>query len=248
MRRRTPLRAETIEPHMCSVELRLHVLRQVPFFASLTDEEVAEVNRLAREQGYEVNETIYFSGDPAGYLYVVAAGKVKLLRHAWSGQDVLIDILMPGEFFGTLATPGEKTYAETAQAQTTCCVLALQADDFKAILRRYPSVALAVLDIVAERLAAARTTIHQLSAHPVEQRVAAVLLKLAEKLGEEHNGSLLIQMPLSRQDLADMTGTTTETVSRIMSQFRQAGLIDSGRQWIAVTDRAVLTRMAEEIV
>lgn len=246
MPRRTPLRAETIEPHMCSVDLRLHILRGLPFFSSLTDVDIEQVNTLAREHGYDAGETIYFSGDRASHLYVMAAGRVKLLRHTLSGQDVLLDILVPGEFFGTLATPGDESYAETAQAQTTCCVLALSADDFKAILRRHPAVTLAVLDTVATRLKAAHETVRQLSAHSVEQRVAVVLLKLADKLGETHDGALLIQTPLSRQDVAAMTGTTTETVSRVMSQFRQAGLIDSGRQWIAVTDRAGLAALAVE--
>lgn len=247
-RRRTPLETEDVEPQMCTIDLRLEILSQVPFFAGLSPHEIAEVNALFREAGYTPGETIYFAGDPATRLYVVAAGKVKLMRHTLSGQDVLLDILTPGEFFGSLSALGDEEYPDTAQAQTTCCVLGVAAEDFQTILQRYPSVSLRVLDTVTERLKAAHEAVRQLSAHSVEQRVAATLLKLAEKLGEEKEEGLLIQVPLSRQDLAEMTGTTPETASRIMSQFRKAGLIRSGRQWVAITDRAGLSAIAEDII
>ena len=85
------------------------------------------------------------AGDPAARLYVVAIGKVKLLQHTLSGQDVLLDILTPGEFFGSLSVLGDETYPDTALAQTMACILAIAADDFQAILRRYPSVTVIAL-------------------------------------------------------------------------------------------------------
>ena len=126
---------------------------------------------------------------------------------------------------------------DTAQAQTTTCVLTISGDDFQTILLRYPHVALAALRITAARLKDAQDMIQQLSAHSAEQRIAAMLLKLSEKVGEPQKDGVLIQMPLSRQDLADLTGTTPETASRVMSQFRQAKLIRTGRQWVSILDR-----------
>lgn len=243
-RRQTPLETEDIEPQMCTVDVRLDILSQVPFFASLSLDDVAEVNSLFREEGHAAGETIYFAGDPATRLYVVAAGKVKLIRHTLSGQDVVLDILTPGEFFGSLSALGDGEHPDTAQAQTMCCVLGIAAEDFQTILERYPGVAVRVLNMVTARLKAAHETVRQLSAHPVEQRIAATLLKLAEKLGEEQDDGLLIQVPLSRQDLAEMTGTTSETASRVMSQFRKVGLVRSGRQWVAILDREGLAEIA----
>jgi CRP/FNR family transcriptional regulator, nitrogen oxide reductase regulator len=243
--RHTPLKSEAIQPHMCSTELRLQLLGQVSFFAGLSGAELAEVNQYFRETGFQPQATIYFAGDPATRLYVVAIGKVKLLRHSLSGQDVLLDILTPGELFGSLAALGNPEYPDTAQAQTACCTLVIDAGDFQRILRRFPAVALQVLEMTAARLQEAHTTIRQLSAQPAEQRIAAVMLKLAEKAGEPGPEGLLIQMPLSRQDIAELTGTTTETASRILSQFRKAGLIGSGRQWIALKDPDGLAAIAQ---
>lgn len=246
LRRSTPLRAEDVEPSLCTIHQRLEVLSQVPFFAGLSPEDIAAINRLFRAEGYVDGETIYLADDPATRLYVVATGKVKMLRHTLSGQDVLLDILGPGEFFGSLSILGDVQYPDTAQAHTACCVLGIGAEDFQAILQNYPMVATVTLTIMAQRLQAAHETIRQLSAFPVAQRIASVLLKLADKLGEQSAEGLLIQTPLSRQDLADMTGTTLETASRIMSDFQKQGLIRSGRQWVAIADPAALAAAAAE--
>jgi CRP-like cAMP-binding protein len=87
--------------------------------------------------------------------------------------------------------------------------------------------------------------VRQLSAHSVEHRIAFTLLKLADKFGERQDDGLLIQTPLSRDDLAEMTGTTTESASRAVSQFQKAGWIDTGRQWVKITDRQGLEEMIE---
>jgi CRP-like cAMP-binding protein len=243
--RSTPLKLETIEPQMCSVHTRYKVLSQVPFFRMLSAQDISEINKLFQEQGYRPGQPIYFAGDPAARLYIVAVGKVKLLRHTTSGQDVVLDILIPGEFFGTLSVLGQAEYPETAQAQTDCCILGIDAADFQTILRRHPPVTLTALEIIGQRLKAAHETIQQLSAYPVEKRIAFTLLKLADKVGQRQVEGLLLQIPLSRQDIAEMTGTTLETASRVMSQFQKDDLIRTGRQWVAITHYAELAALVK---
>lgn len=243
-RRKTPLSVETVEPEACSVDLRLSILQQTPFFAGLSSTEISAVNKQFREYGFQPGESIYFSGETAVNLYVVASGRVKLLRHSASGQDVLLDILQPGDYFGSLTMLADELYPDTALAQTAVCVLSIRSEAFRALLREHPQVALTVLDITATRLQETQETVRRLSINPVEQRIAAVLLKLAHKLGEITAEGILIQMPLSRDDLAQMTGTATETASRIVSQFQKEGLVQSGRQWIAITDKPRLETIA----
>jgi CRP-like cAMP-binding protein len=245
-RRKSPVDAESITPQTCSTDVRLEVLSRVPFFAGLADEDLRRINRLFREQGFASGEAIYFAGDPAARLYVVAEGKVKLMRHTWAGKDVMLDMLAPGEFFGSLSTLRHDQYPDTAQSQTAACVLSIESEEFRDILKDYPQVALKVLDITSERLKSAHETIRQLSVFSVERRIAHTLLKLGEKLGQQDKVGLLIQVPLSRDDLAEMTGTTTESASRVMSQFQKDGLIESGRQWVAITDLEGLESIAQE--
>lgn len=244
-RRRTPVEPEDVQPHMCSVDMRLEILSQVPFFSHLPLDDIARINGSFRERGYQAGETIFFSGDPARRLYVVASGKVKLMRHTLAGHDVLLDILSPGEYFGSLASLGDETYPNTAQAQTSACVLGIGAESFRRILTSHPVVAVKVLDVTSQRLKEAQEIVRRLSAHSVKQRIAYTLLKLGEKLGEQDDAGLLIQMPLSREDLAGMTGTTTATASRIMSQLRKDGAINSGREWVAIADADTLRVIAE---
>lgn len=244
MHRGIPLEIEDAEPQMCTPDLRLSLLGQVLFFAGLAADEVARIDLSFHDRGIEAGELIYAAGDEAGRLYVVLSGKVKVVRHTLAGQDVVLDLLGPGDFFGTLSILGEDAYPDTAYAQTGCCVISIEAADFRAVMQRYPPVALAVLEIVQKRLHAAHDLIRQLSAEPVEARIAAALLRLAGRMGRVQGDRILIQTPLSRQDLADMVGTTLETASRVISQFRKAGLIESGRQWIAIRDREKLETLA----
>jgi CRP-like cAMP-binding protein len=246
-RRKSPLELETIQPHMCSIELRLKILEQVPFFTELPHQAIEKINQDFIERGFTAGETIYFAGDPANHFYVVADGNVKLLRHSWEGKDILLDLLTPGEFFGSLSTIEEGIYPDTAQAMTPACVLTISTQDFRSILERYPTVAIKVLDIITSRLKIAHDTIRQLSAFSVEKRVAHTLLKLGRKLGKPEEVGLLIQAPLSRDDLAEMTGTTTESASRVMSQFQKDGLVESGRQWVAIKNCQGLEELIGEM-
>lgn len=245
-RRKSPVEPESIQPHMCSVTVRHNILRRVPFFTMLSEADIERINQRFRDQGFEAGQPIYYAGDAATRLYVVATGKVKQMRHTLTGQDVLLDILAEGDFFGSLAILGDATYPDTALAQTMVCALNIDAEGFHEILQTYPPVALEVLNITGQRLRDAQEAIHQLSAHSVEQRLAYTLLKLADKLGEAQEVGLLIQMPLSREDLAAMTGATTETISRIMSQFQKDGWIESGRQWVAIRDSDALKDAAAD--
>lgn len=244
-RPKSPVRPEWVDPAVCSLDYRLKIIGRLPFFRHLPSEAIAEINRLFEDRDVPAGQAIYFEGDPGEYLYLVAAGKVKLLRHTSSGREVLLDILWGGEYFGNLPVPGGRGYTETAIAQTDCCILQISASRFEKILNTHPDVTMKVLKAVGQRLEESQEIVKQLSVYSVEQRVAAALVRLAKKMGEEQPEGTLIQLPFSRQDLAAMTGTTIETVSRIMSRFSEDGLIATGRRWVAVSDPDRLEHIAK---
>ena len=175
----------------------------------------------------------------------MALGKVKLLRDTGAGREVLLDILHDGEDFGTLGVFGGRIHKESAVTQTDCCILSISSVDFENILSAYPDVTRKVLDIVSQRLAEAQDVVKQLSAYPVEQRIASALLRLAGGLGELRGQDTLIQLPFSRQDLAGMTGATVETVSRVMSRLTTDGLVKTGRKWVIISDIHRLEELAK---
>lgn len=244
-RRKSPVEVETVPASMCSIDLRLRILSGVPFLTSLSAAELEQVNNSFQSFDYNEGDTIYFSDDPAGHLFVIASGQVRLMQHSEAGKDVLFEVLKQGDFFGSLTPGGDERFAETAQAQSPACIMAITAADFRKLMADYPQIALAVLDLTAGRLQTARETVRQLTAFSAEQRIAAVLLHLADRLGEQQAAGLLIQTRLAREDLAQMTGATPETVSRIMAQLQKDGLISSGRQWVAINDPKGLAALAE---
>jgi CRP/FNR family transcriptional regulator, nitrogen oxide reductase regulator len=244
-RRKTPLESPTIDSHVCSLDLRLEKLGMVPFFRNLNDEELEDINTKFSAHHFSKGDTIYYQGDPSSMLRVLVFGSVKLVQHTDEGKDILIDMLKPGEYFGSLSSLGNDEYSETAQAQTDVCVLSIGLKDFRIVLRAHPSVAISVLDITDERLRTAREQIRLLSTLSVEKRIIAILSTLAAKFGEEREQGILIQLPISRKDLADMTGTSTETASRVMSQLQEAGIITTGRQWVAITNLKKLSTLSE---
>ena len=176
---------------------------------------------------------------------MVATGIMKTTRINADGRETLLDLLVPGDFLGTYPTQGVEHYADSAWAVTPTCVLVLDSRDFSAILQRFPAVTLATLEVVSTRLSQAQDAVHRLSAAPVEQRLAATLLLIADKAGSPWQGGTLLQVPLSREDLASMIGAVTETVSRTLSTWRSDGLVETGRRWVAIKDVAALQALRD---
>lgn len=245
-RRKSPVNLVATEPHQCSIDLRLRILGRLPFFKELPPKAIEAINQRFVEVGYQPGDRIYTAGDPAERLYVVADGKVKILQHPVGGRDVLLDILSTGDFFGNLTALGAVAYTDSAEAQSPACVLSIRSDSFRLVLEEFPELALKALDVMAARLNDANQRVLQLSSMPVEKRIAIALQKLARKMGRQKEDMLLIDVPLSRDDLAEMTSTTPETVSRVMSQLQSNGMIESGRRWVGIRDLKALEDLAAE--
>lgn len=245
-RAKSPIRREWVDPEVCSLDYRLKIIGRLPFFRRLSSEAILQINRLFEDCDVAAGQAIYFEGDPGESLYLVATGKVKLMRNTLAGREVLLDILRAGEYFGHLAPIGQPGYAETAVAQTDCCILQISGKNFEKVLNHHPDVTIEVLKAVGQRLEESHEIIKQLSTYTVEQRIAAALIRVSKKLGEQKHSGLLIQVPFSRQDLAAMTGATMETVSRVMSRFAAEGMISTGRKWVLINDPERLEQIAKE--
>ncbi len=244
-RRKTPLEIEKIEADSCTIDLRLKIIHALPFFKNLAHEEIHEINKSFSDAQFSVGDIIYLKGEKAARLCVIASGSVKLIKQNNNGNEILIDILKQGEFFGNLDPFGNAVYQETAIVQTHSCIMKIDTENFRGILKKLKSTALIVLDIMSKRLREAQDLIKKLSSSSVENRIAHTILKLGEKLGEQKEIGLLIQIPLSRNDIAGMTGTTPETASRIISRLQKDGIIETGRKWLAIKKIDRLKKMIE---
>jgi CRP-like cAMP-binding protein len=226
---------------------RSDVLRRVPMLAALPRDALQSISRRFTATTYESGAYIFFEGDPAQSLYVVAAGEVKLVKHSESGQDVILQVFAPGQVFGGIAFLVGSTYPASAQAQTKVEILSISAETFREIVHRYPDVALTVIRVLGRRMMDTQEQVRQLVAERVERRLARLLLRLADQVGESTDEGVRIGMRVTRQDLADMAGTTLETVSRTISRWRRDGIVQAGREEIVITWPHGLVLIAEDL-
>lgn len=216
----------------------MRVLSRTALFAGLSREELLDIDNHMTSLSWAEGELLYSAGAPSQHLFVLAAGWAKASQPTPDGKDVVVDLLAPGDLFGGLQSLGQPTYPESVEAMSTTCALRIDGNTFRDVMKQHPDVALRVLDDTAALLTQARTGLTQQSTATVAERVATTLVRLADKFGHERaGGDRLIQLPLSRADLAGMTGSTPESVSRVMSQLRKDGIIESGRRWTSVLDR-----------
>lgn len=234
-RRQIPVRTDYAPAHTCSPAMRLRVLRTTPLFAELSDDGLRSIDARMTNFHAGPSDVIHRQGDRAQHFSVLAAGRLKAYRTSVEGQRVVVDLLGSGDAFGGGDSFGRAAHAETVEALTTVCVLQVDTEGFHRILRDFPPVALRLIDDLATQLLESREAVTQRST-TVTQRVAATLLRLAQKFGEQDGDGILIQLPLTRADLAGMTGSTPESVSRAMSRMRSDGLVESGRRWTRVTN------------
>lgn len=243
-RRTIPLQEITL-PHRCPRPVRLYVLARAPYFLGLAEEELERIDQRMRTHTYAAEDPIYRAGDRADALYVVAEGRVKLSQSTADGTETVTDLLVPGELFGAMGSLGEPYHLQSAAALVGTCVLRIGQEDFRQVLVDHPRVGLRVLDDVSARLARTQSDIGGQATQTVQQRVATALLRLADKLGEDRGRQgIMLEVPLSRADLAGLARSTPESVSRIMSRWKKDGVIDSGRRWTALLDRDRLKEIA----
>jgi CRP-like cAMP-binding protein len=213
-------------------------LRASPVFAELPAREVEALAAVAREERYRARDYVFMEGDPALWFCVVRAGRVKIVRHSRTGKDVVLELLGPGEVFGGVAVIERRPYPAAAQALEPTTVLKIPAEAILALTSRYPSVVRELALTIGRRLRAAHDSVKALAVDPVEARLARMLVRLAERDGARGPQGLTLPFHLTRQSLADMTGTTVETAIRVVSRWLRDGLVreDDGRLVLADPD------------
>ncbi len=190
---------------------------------------------------------IFAAGDPAVALYVLATGRVKIVQETEDGREVILRVIGPGELFGAAGGWGEPVYPAGAVALETTTVLRLRATGFTALVASSPEFAMAVVRELGDRLREAEARIRELQTERVERRIARTLLRLANKTGTKTAEGIELGLPLSRQDLAELAGTTLSTASRILSAWDERGLIVAGRERVVLRRPHGLVAIADEL-
>jgi CRP-like cAMP-binding protein len=222
-------------------------LAKLPAFAGLTDDEVQDLLQRARVQRLEKGAALFEQGDEATRFFVLADGRLKVTQVTPDGQQVVVRYIGPGEMFGCVAVTGQQSYPGTASAALDSTVVAWSAAEAAALVERHPRFGAHILRMMSGRVQEAHARMREMATERVERRVARTLLRLAREAGKRTEAGVEIAMPLSRQDIAEMTGTTLFTVSRLLSAWEQGGLLQTGRQRVVIKNPHGLVKIAEDL-
>lgn len=221
------------------------ILDVVPAFAALTGKEIDIVLAQARSLRYPKGTTVFEQGGAADSFFVLLHGHLQVVKLTPAGQQVVIRYVVPGEMFGIAVQMGRQSYPATAQAVMDSLALVWPSSAWPTLVARCPALAESALHIVGTRLDEAHVRVVELATEEVERRVAHALLRLLKQAGRKVDDGIEVAFPITREDVAQMTGTTLHTVSRILSAWEARGLVEGGRQRIVVRDPHGLFAIAE---
>jgi CRP-like cAMP-binding protein len=224
------------------------VLEQSDLFRDLESDELERVYRAAYLKFLETNAYLFYQGDPASRLHVLAAGRLKIAQVTPEGQQIIVHYVSPGEAMAVVAVLSDMEFPASAQAVEDSQVLSWEKRTMCELMLHIPTLALNALTIVANHAREFQDRIRELSTERVERRIARALLRLVRQTGRKVPEGVLIDLPLSRQDLAEMAGTTLYTVSRTLSQWESQGLIKAGRERVVILYPHGLVSIAEDLI
>jgi CRP-like cAMP-binding protein len=227
---------------MASVE---ELLRSSTLYRALSAEDQQRLARVSLVKRYEKGEHIFAEGDPPDHLVTIASGRVKVVKTIPSGKEIILEIFGPGDPVGAVVAYEGRPYPASAIAiEPVSCIL-VRRTEFFALLEGHPSFVRGFLTGMAQRIVELTRRIPEVAGGRVETRFAHLFLKLAERVGRPGPEGRFVPMPLTRQELADLTGTTIETCIRIMSRWGKEGIVSTERDGFLVRDHARLSRLIE---
>ena len=220
------------------------ILRRTSIFRRLSPEDRQRLASVASVRTYDKGATLFLEGDASDELYTVVSGRVKVFKSTPRGTDVILEIFGPGDPVGAVAVYESRAYPATAVTlePTTCVLIPRQA--FFSLLEAHPTMVRGLLVGLTHRLVELTNRLTELSGGRIEARLARFFLKLASDMGQPQAEGILIPLVLSRQEIADMVGTTIETSIRIMSRWGKQDLVRTEKDGFVVVDRPALEAIA----
>jgi CRP-like cAMP-binding protein len=228
-------------------QAEIDLLSKASLLRGLSDLELQAVLAEAHIQRLADGAFYFMEEDPAEKSYILLNGKVKLGKLTEVGQQVILGYLIPGRVFGIISILKKVTYPVSAQAVGDCRALVWDQSTMNHLMDAQPRMGLNALRIMAGQIREFQNTIRDLSTRRVEQRIAKAVLRLARQSGRKTEDGVLINLPLTRQDLAEMTGTTLYTVSRVLKDWEAQGLVQSQRQRVVIRSPHELVQIGEDL-
>jgi CRP/FNR family transcriptional regulator len=221
----------------------LEPLRAVPLFRDFDQAELSEVAQLVTTRRLGKHQTIFREGDPGQTFYLILSGSVAIYRNAPDGRETILSILKERDFFGEMSIFDTAVRAASVRTLTEVEIGVIERDDFLALIDRSPRIGRLLVIALSERLRAANKLISATTSQDIRSRLASLLLNLAANFGEPAQAGTRITLRLTNQEMANMIGTTRETVNRTLNRFWDERLIDMRTAHVVVVEFEKLKAM-----
>jgi CRP/FNR family transcriptional regulator len=213
-------------------------LKDLELFKGFSNEDFKEIEPYFSLKRYKKKELIFTEGETPDWFCIVTGGKVKMTKFSTDGKELILEIIQAGGPFGGIAVLQGFPYPANAVAMENTDICRVSRKNLLRLLDRFPELMSFMGAILGQRMKNSHEMMKNIALERVESRIASLLLKLADKTAVPYDsGGLLIDIKLTKQDIADMVGTTVETSIRTMSKFKREGLIDDAQGKVLILDK-----------
>jgi len=212
-------------------------ITDIGVFQNISDEELKEIEPYIMRESVKKKGNIFSEGDQPEWFYIVESGKVKITKMSSDGKEIILEVISPGEIFGGVAVMKGFPYPANAIAMESSKIVKISRRNLMRLVDRFPNLMYFIAMNLGDRMKSSHDSLKNIALERVEARIAALLLKLADKVGVKVKEGILIDMRLTKQDVADMVGTTVETSIRTFSKFKKEKLLSESEGKVVIKDR-----------
>lgn len=212
-------------------------LKKIELFKNLSDDDLKELDPYLVKETVKKKKEIFTEGDQPEWFYIVSKGKVKITKLSQEGKEIILELISPTDIFGGVAVLRNFPYPANAVAMEDSEILKISRKNLMRLVDRFPNLMYCIALQLGDRMKSSYDSLKNIALERVEARIAALLLKLANKVGVKTKEGLVIDMRLTKQDVADMVGTTVETSIRTFSKFKKHGLLSDANGKIIIKDK-----------
>ncbi|MBA4543621.1 MULTISPECIES: Crp/Fnr family transcriptional regulator [Thermoactinomyces] len=213
---------------------KFEVVKRVPVFSGLNEEELKKVSGIAFLRHYRKHSTVFTEGQERSAVYFIHSGIIKVTKVDNNGNEQVICLLPKGEMFPHVGFFDDIPYPGTAQTVTDCELLAIPLGSFNQLLSSNPQIAKSVMKMMDKRLLQMQRRLHGVISGDIHRKMIVSLLQLVEEYGNEKDGGVYISIPLTNQDFANMLGMSRESVNRVLNQLKKDQLLEISRKGIFI--------------
>ncbi len=211
-------------------------LKKTSIFSEFTTEELREVSQLLFEREYVRGSVIFNESDNADYFYLIKSGRVKIYKLVEDGRELIIGIFSENGIFGDVPVFDGGPYPATAETMVDSTIWSISRNDFEILVKNHPDISLKLIRVLGRRLRQAHNLLRDMALKNVPQRLAKLLIKFEREYGKTSGKQIFLDLPFSRQDIAEMIGVSRETVTRELSKFVKADILKVDGKKLTITD------------